>query len=86
MKEMKKSRIEIRVTKRQKNKILKLASEDNMFVSEFLLYSVLSNKKKEIPFDVFKMEALLEEACNHLKENYGGDAYLEELRNQLWEI
>lgn len=80
------SRIELRVSKKEKEKLEKLSKKNEMTLSEYLLYKGLSEKQKTVNFKVLKFEETIEEICNYISLEYGNDRYLEKMRDKLWVV
>ncbi len=88
MKENKIKEIKFRVTEKEKKKIQKLADSENKTVTEYILDTVLKQRKvknNSVKPNVY-MAAVTQDICNYIKENYGKDKFLDEEVERLWEL
>ena len=78
----------MRVSEQNKQKIQKLADNENKTVSEYILDAALKQQNVKnnscVRLNVY-VAAVTQDICNYIKENYGKDKFLDEEAERLWE-
>ncbi|MCM1236057.1 MAG: hypothetical protein NC489_38710 [Ruminococcus flavefaciens] len=84
----KKDKVNIRVTKKEKNKILKDAKKLDMSISDYSRMLLLSPNKKVAAGNVVISNLLVksQEMVNYIHDTYNADDKLERMMEELWEI
>ena len=79
----------MRVSEQNKQKIKKLADNENKTVSEYILDAALKQQNVKnnscVRLNVY-VAAVTQDICNYIKENYGKDKFLDEEAERLWEL
>lgn len=79
----------MRVSEQNKQRIQKLADNENKTVSEYILDTVLKRQNvknnSSVKLNVY-VAAVTQDICNYIKENYGKDKFLDEEVKRLWEL
>lgn len=84
---MKTERINIRVTVKEKKDLETQALKNNKTISEYMLDCCKKKKNVSVSkLDYIREAVNLQEALNHIEENYGDDDYLQEIVDKLWEL
>lgn len=77
--------LSVRLSKREKTKIEKKASNLGIKISDYVRNACLDTKGERITMlRLVYVTAILQEICNYVEENYKEDEFMKEATKKLW--
>lgn len=77
--------LSVRLSKREKTKIEKIANNLGLKVSDYVRNVCLDTKGEKITMlRLVYITVILQEVCNYMEKNYSEDKFIKEVTKKLW--
>lgn len=77
--------LSVRLSKKEKNKIAKKASNLGLKTSDYVRNACLDTKGERITMcKLVYVTTVLQEVCNYVEKNYNEDEFMKEVTKKLW--